>query len=136
MNARKRSIAGGIALLVYAGIFLLSSLPAGSLPSSIPDIIPHGAEFFVLAFFFIQVFSRPSHLPTLVPAFFLLAVLGLLDEVHQLSVPGRVFSLLDLLYDLLGALAGMAAFHLLGRWWEKNKSKRIGRRLGILLLHR
>ena len=40
MNSRGRFVAGGISLLIYAVIFLLSSLPAASLPSHIPDFIP------------------------------------------------------------------------------------------------
>jgi len=110
MDSRKRLVAAGISLLIYASIFLLSSMPARSLPSGIPDWIPHGGEFFLLAFFFIQAWARPRRAASLAAAFFLLAALGLLDEWHQLFVPGRIFSLLDWLFDLIGVLAGLAAF--------------------------
>jgi VanZ family protein len=112
MNSRKRIIAAGIFLLLYMAIFYFSSLPAGSLPTGIPDYIPHFAEYFLLAFFFIQVFARPRHRAALATGFFILAALGLLDECHQLLVPGRVFSWLDLVWDMTGSLAGMAAFFL------------------------
>ena len=115
MNSRARIAAGAISLLIYLVIYLLSSLPAASLPSHIPDFIPHFLEYFALAFFFIQVFARPNHRRALTTGFFILAVLGLLDECHQLFVPGRVFSLLDWLYDSIGALAGLAAFLMLNR---------------------
>ncbi len=98
------------ALLIYAGIFLMSSLPAGSLPSGIPDFIPHAIEYALLAFFFIQVFPAPGRFSILAIAWLLLALLGLLDEWHQLAAPGRFFSLLDLLYDMLGSAIGMAVF--------------------------
>lgn len=116
MNSRGRFAAGGISLLIYAVIFLLSSLPAASLPSHIPDFIPHCLEYFALAFFFIQAWARPGRARTMALAFVLLSVLGILDEWHQFSVPGRVFSLLDWVYDMLGGLAGLAFFVLRERW--------------------
>ena len=110
MASRRRIIAAAVSLLIYAGISLMSALPASSLPTGIPDFIPHGIEYALLGFFFIQVFAAPRRQVTLAFAFLLLALLGLLDEWHQLSTPGRVFSLLDVLYDSLGGAAGMAAF--------------------------
>jgi VanZ family protein len=136
MNLRKRAIASVISLAIYSGIFLLSSLPAKSLPSGIPDVIPHSLEFFVLAFFFIQIFLSPGRPATMALALFLLAVMGLLDECHQLSVPGRVFSLLDLLYDTFGAMAGIAAHRVLAHTLTNKKTGKIARLLDLLLLHR
>ena len=109
-----------MSLLIYLVIFLLSSQPAASLPTQIPDFIPHFLEYFALAFFFIQVFPTPGRWSCLAFALFTLAVMGLLDEWHQLSVPGRFFSLLDCLYDTAGALAGLAAFVILGKSLSKN----------------
>jgi VanZ family protein len=110
-----RIIAAAVSLLIYAGISLMSSLPASSLPSGIPDFIPHGIEYALLGFFFIQVFAAPRRPATLALAFLLLALLGLLDEWHQLSTPGRVFSLLDLVYDALGSAIGMAVYLVIAR---------------------
>jgi VanZ family protein len=117
MNARPRFAAGGIALLVYLIISLLSSLPASALPSHIPDFIPHFLEYVALAFL-------------------LLAVLGMLDEWHQLAVPGRVCSWQDWGYDLSGALAGLAAFRILGQALLRPGCEKITRRLKFLLLNR
>lgn len=115
-----RPVAAAAALLIYAGIFLMSSLPAGSLPSGIPDFIPHGIEYALLAFFFIQMFPAPSRFSFLAVAWLLLALLGLLDEWHQLAAPGRVFSLLDLLWDMLGSAAGMAVYLVIARRGIRN----------------
>ncbi|HUU05286.1 MAG TPA: VanZ family protein [Patescibacteria group bacterium] len=136
MNSRARFTAGGISLLIYLVIFLLSSLPASSLPTNVPDFIPHFLEYFALAFFFIQVFPRPGRWSCLAAAFLALTVLGILDEWHQLSVPGRFFSLLDWLYDIGGALAGLAAFRILGKRLLKDNCTGMERRFKFLLLHR
>lgn len=136
MPSRPRVVAGGIALLVYLVIFLLSSLPASALPSRIPDCIPHFLEFFALAFFTVQAFARPGRARTLALAFLLSAVLGMLDELHQLAVPGRVCSWRDWGYDLWGALAGLAAFWTLDRMSLRPGCAWITRRLKFLLLNR
>ena len=136
MNSRYRILAGGISLLIYLVIYLLSSLPAAALPSHVPDYIPHFLEYFALAFFFIQVFPRPELGRAMLLAFILLAIFGLLDEWHQLSAPGRVFSLLDWVYDMAGALAGMAAYRFLCQWSMRNRSGKIARWSKFLLLHR
>jgi VanZ family protein len=107
--------AGLISLILYLGISLLSSLPGSSLPSGIPDIIPHFCEYAVLAFFFIQVFKDPAGLKEVAGAFALLVLLGLLDEFHQAFVPGRFCSMKDLLFDALGSAAGISACLILRR---------------------
>ncbi len=136
MNSRKRIIAAGISLMVYAVISLLSSLPARSLPSGIPDWIPHCGEYFLLAFFFIQAWSGPRRAAILALVFFLLAGLGMLDEWHQLFVPGRVSSWLDLAYDLAGSLAGLAAFLVLAHGPDRASGGRIRRWARVFLLQR
>lgn len=122
-------------MLIYLVIFLLSSQPAGSLPKHVPDFIPHFLEYFALALFFIQVFPKPGRWSCLASALLALAVMGLLDEWHQLSVPGRFFSLLDWLYDMVGALAGLAALRILGKRLNKNSASGLAHRLKFLLLH-
>lgn len=115
MMLEGRAQAGVLSLLTYAGIFFLSSLPQSSLPSGVPDVIPHVGEYALLAFFLVQVFPAPPRRHTLATAFLLTLLLGLLDEVHQLATPGRFFSMLDVLYDSLGAAAGMAVYLVIAR---------------------
>ncbi len=115
MKLEGRAQAGVLSLLTYAGIFFLSSLPQSSLPSGVPDVIPHVGEYALLAFFLVQVFPAPPRRHTLATTFLLTLLLGLLDEVHQLSTPGRFFSMLDVLYDAAGAGLGLAAYWLISR---------------------
>ncbi len=100
-------------LLVYAVIFAFSSLPSSQLPSGVPDVLPHAAEYALLAFFLVQASARPRRRASLARALLLAALLGLLDEAHQLLTPGRVFSLLDVAYDVIGASIGLAVFLIL-----------------------
>jgi VanZ family protein len=123
-------VAGWVSLIIYVGIFLMSSLPASALPAHIPDIIPHCCEYFILAFFFIQMFSNPADGKTMAAALVLLILLGLLDEWHQAFVPGRFCSLKDLLFDALGSLSGLTAARILQRWSAKKHANRWARRLG------
>jgi len=111
----RRLLFAAASLLIYAVIFCLSSLPPSQLPSGIPDVIPHVGEYALLAFFLVQVFPAPPRRRALATAFLLALLLGLLDECHQLSTPGRLFSWLDVLYDAIGALTGLAAFAWISR---------------------
>jgi VanZ family protein len=99
-----------ISFLIYLGISLVSSLPGASLPSAIPDIIPHFCEYAVLAFFFIQAFKQAARPRTVAVGLAWLVLLAILDEWHQSFVPGRVCSLKDLLFDALGGLSGILAY--------------------------
>jgi VanZ family protein len=94
-------------LVVYGLICYLSSKPVSDFPSGIPDIIPHVVEFFLLSYFFLRMFRNPLRRRQMVFSFFFLLMLAFLDEIHQLFVPTRVFSLVDLAYDLLGIVSGM-----------------------------
>jgi VanZ family protein len=110
---RRRRRALAATLLVYAAIFALSALPSSQLPSGVPDLLPHAAEYALLSFFLVQAFAAPRSRTALASALLLSALLGLLDEAHQLWTPGRVFSWLDVLYDAMGAMIGLAVFLIL-----------------------
>lgn len=132
-SLKRRAVAGIIALAIYGGISVLSSLPAGSIPSAIPDIIPHFIEYALLAFFFIQVFRSPHRPKTMVTAFSWLVLMAALDELHQRLVPGRFCSLKDLAVDALGCAAGIAAFCFLLRWAKTTPENSLAGRLAAYL---
>ena len=127
---RRKDAAGLISLLIYSGIFALSSLPASALPAHIPDIIPHFGEYALLAFFFIQVFRSPGRPLAMATGLAVLVLLALLDELHQAFVPGRFCSLTDVLFDVLGSLAGIAACLVLHRWAARPHRRSWARWLG------
>ena len=100
------------ALLVMAGIWILSSSAAPSVPIHRLPVRDRGAHFLAygtLAFFVARAALRTGHTQRLrVWAFAVHTALlwGLLDEVHQAFVPGRSPDLVDLCADGLGASFG------------------------------
>lgn len=115
-TGRARKTASLISLLLLAGIFLLSSLPASALPGNIPDIIPHCLEYALLAFFFIRIWRDPLDRKTTAAAGVALLLLAFLDELHQSFVPGRFCKAEDLLFDALGIGLGLLAYRRLEHW--------------------
>ncbi len=99
-------------IIHWITIFILTSLPSDRLPSlEVGDKLNHFLAFFVLGFFLnltlkyqtkFQSFKRNVLLITIIIA----AGYGLLDELHQLLVPGRSAEVLDWVADFIGALTG------------------------------
>ncbi len=96
-------------VFVYSSIFYLSSRTVSELPSDIPDIIPHFIEYFVLSFLFMRIVRSVEKKNILLSLIFLL-LLAVLDEVHQIYVPTRIFSMKDVLVDSTGIIAGLALY--------------------------
>lgn len=99
-------------------IFGLSSIPGNRFPahSEAGSVAVHLGEFFVLGFLLARALRRTwPALPRLGPvaiAVGFCVIYGVADELRQLLVPERVFDLLDVAADSLGAAAGavVAAF--------------------------
>jgi VanZ family protein len=112
-------------VLVASVIFGLSSVPGDATPQvSFPfaDKLAHFVEYFALGAACARGLRRGSGLPArrqhraglsaavVVLAAALAASYGILDEVHQLFVPGRTSDWRDSLADALGALVGAFLF--------------------------
>lgn len=110
-------------------ISLLSSIPGYRFPKvPIPEADKgmHALLFFPLGFLVARSaaaacpggspFSASSGFVTrLIGAFVLCAAYGLLDEIHQLFVPRRTFSLADWAVDCVAAAMGIVAWRMLHR---------------------
>ena len=101
----------GIATL----ILLISSTPGAYYPEH-PDFLNdlvHFMEFGLLGLLLARALYTGFTL-TKVNLFLLTtaicATFGLLDEVHQFLVPARIFDLMDLVFDSLGAAVGSGVF--------------------------
>jgi VanZ family protein len=103
-----------IPLTVYWLIlFLLTSLPSSKLPDAkLNDKIEHSLAFAILAVLLSLAFHFQKKIKILYSKPFfstvlLIAVYGMLDELHQLYVPGRYCDINDWIADVLGGLVGV-----------------------------
>ena len=109
----------GIAVL----ILLFSSLPGAYYPEH-PDFLNNGVhilEFGLLAFLLARALHHGYSIPGWGLFLWTTAVcitFGLLDEAHQFLVPERVFDLMDLLFDTIGAATG-SGFYIFLSTFEK-----------------
>lgn len=100
--------------LFYGLIFFLSSRRLEldiSLPNS--DKLAHGAAYGLLGFLLAFGFFRFIRLPlkTKLGGVILTGVsLGILDEIHQIFVPGRTPDPLDAAADAVGVVLGLLLF--------------------------
>jgi VanZ family protein len=114
MNPMNRFLIYRLPVVLYAGlIFFLSSGPVPSTElENIPDYYLHFSEyslFYIVLFWAIHEGFRPLPgrgsywLPAILTILF-----GISDEFHQMFVPSRDASILDILADSVGAAAGIA----------------------------
>lgn len=110
-----RLCARGIPLLAWCMlIFLLSSVPGNRYPQvswPFADKLVHLFLYCVLGFLACGfIWSRRFHISMAWPfgVFY-----GLTDEIHQLWVPRRTFSMEDLLADACGVTLGIFVFYIM-----------------------
>ena len=100
-------------------LFTLTTLPTQSMPAvGVNDKLEHTLAYFGLSFllYLTLLFQKKSvMLKKYAMLFTLLIVLfyGVLDEVHQLLIPGRSCELLDFLADMLGGVLGIVVIKIL-----------------------
>jgi VanZ family protein len=98
-------ISWAITLIGAISIFLISSItfPQGdSSGLNLKPLIYHFFAFFFFAAFMLMSIVQRKHKNLLGLAVLLSILYGVLDEVHQLYVVGRDFSVGDILVDVLG----------------------------------
>lgn len=96
-------------------IFYFSSqsyFPPGTLPAiKVSDLLKHAVLYFglgILFFFSYQSLKNPRlKNKTFLLALFSTIFYGITDEIHQLFVPNRVFSIYDILANSVGAFVGV-----------------------------
>ena len=105
--AASRVLSAWLPVVAWAGlIFTLSSIP--DLGTGLGDWdlllrkLAHAAEFAVLGVLFLRAVERPAL------AFLLASAYAVSDEIHQIFVPGRLGSPLDVLIDVAGVAVGIA----------------------------
>jgi VanZ family protein len=107
--------------IAHAGvIFYLSSRPGIDIPPPFPhmDKCLHALVFGVLGFLVLgamRPYKQGYHRHHLIMAIAITAGYGILDEIHQHYVPGRMPDGLDVVADLVGALIGIWLMHKITR---------------------
>ncbi|MDA2921043.1 VanZ family protein [Desulfobacterota bacterium AH_259_B03_O07] len=81
---------------------------------NLPDIVMHYFLYLgfglIFAFFLYNLKFDLSWMKNGITTFSFIAIYGLGDEIHQIFVAGRNFSLLDLLMNVIGGISGWLLF--------------------------
>ena len=94
-------------------LFIATSIPTEYIPSvGVSDKLNHFFAYMVLSVLLHLTFIFQEKLPLLgeYPASFTLLigfVYGIVDELHQMLIPGRHAELLDWIADFIGVIAGV-----------------------------
>ena len=99
-------------------IFMLSSQPGADIPPLFPgqDKLLHAVIFGI--FGFLVLGAMPATVPGYRPlqagtALGVVAIYGMLDELHQRFVPGRSADVFDVVADIAGGMLGIGLLYLL-----------------------
>lgn len=103
--------------LLVAGVCAGSLVPARMISAiTINDKLEHAGSYFVLMLWFGGMFERRRHVPIAV----VLAVLGFVLDLLQLTTATRDFDMRDVAADTVGVLLGLAlSLSVLGGWCQR-----------------
>lgn len=122
---KNKNITVYVPLIVYwIVLFLATTLPTTKMPKTgINDKIEHLLGYFLLTFLLSnalyfqnknKMFKRfPISTALLIAAFY-----GMVDELHQLFIPGRLCDFYDWTADVTGALAAGVLYFLIKKYFQ------------------
>jgi len=105
-------------------LFTLTTLPTESIPSvGVSDKVEHLLAYFVLSIllYLTLLFQRKSVLLKNYAMLFTILIVfayGIIDELHQLMIPGRSCELLDFLADMIGGIIGIIIVKILFSFYK------------------
>ena len=97
-------------------IFSISSTPGNELPSlkfgldKLAHITVYGIFSYLLLFAFANS-SNKNYVQKIYYSFLISFLYGVFEEYHQLFVPGRFFSYVDMYANLIGSIVGVLIWH-------------------------
>ncbi len=104
-------------VIIWAVLMMIvSSIPnLGPQPLNFTygDKIEHFIEYAILGFLLSLALFKTRSRPILLVAIAICAAYGIIDELHQLFVPGRDADPFDALADIIGSAAGVGIYALL-----------------------
>ena len=97
-----------ITIFVAIVIFYMSTLTFGAeippTPFNIKSLIYHFSAFFFLSFFLLISLTKGKNMNLIYIGLIIAVIYGISDEIHQIIIPGRYFTLSDIMVDSLGIL--------------------------------
>jgi len=117
-----RKVSLAVFIIVALVIFVTSSISFGyseGTDLSLQSVVYHFSIFFFLTFFLLLAVDSKKY-SVLFFCIFCIFIFAILDEIHQLFVPGRNFSFLDILTDVVGSFVAMVFYAV----WVKFKRVR------------
>jgi len=114
-------------VLYWIVLVVLTSIPGKYTPNiGVSDKIEHTGAYFVLAVLVNLTYMFQKKIPELYKkpvlfTFFTIFFYGLLDEIHQIFIPGRKADLLDLTADVIGGIVGILLVQLIKKINWQNK---------------
>ena len=119
----KRQIVYWLPVYIYmGGIFYFSSLSyisisVGLTSIGLSDIFQHALEYSFLGFLLARGFNNSKFKKKfLILSIVLAGFYGISDEIHQFFVPGRIFSLLDIITDFTGGILGVIIYKIIQKF--------------------
>lgn len=114
-------------ILYWLMLFIGTSLPSSAVPGmGVSDKFKHFAAYAILSFMLVLTYRVQTRLPLLrrnAPLFSIITTMayGVLDELHQMLIPGRSCELGDYIADTIGAVIGVScAVYILKLWSNRN----------------
>jgi len=114
LNEHKTKFVYAPLILYWVILLLATSLPTDFLPEKPFDFFDkdeHFTAYGILGFLFALSLHFQSRIKLFAEKYFISTIIicgtyGLLDEIHQLFIPGRYCDLADWLADMVGILCG------------------------------
>jgi len=114
-------------VLYWIVLFVATTLPAKQIPKTgINDKLEHLLGYFLLTFllsnalFFQSKYKIGKRAPVSF-ALLIAASYGVVDELHQLIIPGRSCDLFDWMADIAGGLAAAGFYFIIKEYYFKQK---------------
>jgi hypothetical protein len=122
---RHKKVAWGVVVVIGVLIFVLSSIPAENLGSvggsNINAIMYHIIAFYAFALFLFIAVTEGKYLGLVYWGVIIALAYGILDELHQLFVPGRVASVGDVFLDGVGIAFALVVYLIYSEMRKRRK---------------
>lgn len=121
---KSKSLSIILTIIIAIEIFLMSSVPfeSSQLPTTPyginPSVAYHIIVFFLFTFFLTYSLKIKKEPRKIFASLIISISYAILDEVHQIFVPGRVAGIKDLFTDLIGILIAILVYFFI----EKNSN--------------